>query len=134
MNLKVETVVTRTDDGSAVVDEAKTSSVWTGTEFTVTVNKAGGSQLYTTAKDHMRFYKNNELVIASVNGKVMQTVTIVTTNATQMANMEKLLTGLTYTKDEAKFTLTIEYNSAEALTIGNSVATIQFKAFDIVYE
>ena len=135
MNLKIETVVTRTDDGSAVVDEAKTSSVWTGTEFTVTVNKAGGSQLYTTAKDHMRFYKNNELVIASVNGKVMQTVTIVTTNATQMANMEKLLTGLTYTKDEAKFTLTIEHNSAEALTIANSgTSTIQFKAFEIVYE
>ena len=135
MNLKIETVVTRTDDGSAVVDEAKTSSVWTGTEFTVTVNKAGGSMLYTTAKDHMRFYKNNELVIASVNGKVMQTVTIVTTNATQMANMEKLLTGLTYTKDEAKFTLTIEHNSAEALTIANSgTSTIQFKAFEIVYE
>ena len=134
MNLKIETVVTRTDDGSAVVDEAKTSSVWTGTEFTVTVSNGSSSQLYTTAKDHMRLYKGNELVIASVNGKVMQTVTIVTTNATQMANMEKLLTGLTYTKDEAKFTLTIEYNSAEALTISNSVATIQFKAFEIVYE
>ena len=135
MNLKVETVVTRTDNGSAVVNDAKTTSTWNGTEFSVTVNKAGGSQLYTTSKDHMRFYKQNELVIASLNGKVMNTVTITFTAASHMTNFEKLLTGFTFTKDEAKFTITIEHNSAEDLLIKHSgTSTIQFKAFDIVYE
>ena len=135
MNLKVETVVTRTDNGSAVVNDAKTTSTWNGTEFSVTVDKAGGSMLYTTSKDHMRFYKQNELVIASLNGKAMNTVTITFTAASHMTNFEKLLTGFTYTMDADKFTITIEHNSAEDLLIKNSgTSTIQFKAFDIVYE
>ena len=135
MNLKVETVVTRTDDGSAVVNDAKTTSTWNGTEFSVTVDKSTGTMLYTTSKDHMRFYKQNELVIASLNGKAMNTVTITFTAASHMTNFEKLLTGFTFTKDEGKFTITIEHNSAEDLLIKNSgTSTIQFKAFDIVYE
>jgi hypothetical protein len=52
-----------------------------------------------------------------------------------MTNFEKLLTGFTYTMDADKFTITIEHNSAEDLLIKNSgTSTIQFKAFDIVYE
>ena len=91
--------------------------------------------LYTTSKDHMRFYKQNELVIASLNGKAMNTVTITFTAASHMNNFEKLLTGFTFTKDDDKFTITIEHNSAEDLLIKNSgTSTIQFKAFDIVYE
>ena len=135
MNLKVETVVTRTDDGSAVVNDAKTTSTWNGTEFSVTVDKSTGTMLYTTSKDHMRFYKQNDLVIASLNGKAMNTVTITFTAASHMTNFEKLLTGFTFTKDEGKFTITIEHNSAEDLLIKHSgTSTIQFKAFDIVYE
>ena len=135
MNLKVETVVTRTDNGSAVLNDAKTTSTWNGTEFSVTVDKSTGTMLYTTSKDHMRFYKQNELVVASLNGKVMNTVTITFTSASHMDNFEKLLTGFTFTKDEDKFTITIEHNSAEDLLIKNSgTSTIQFKAFDIVYE
>jgi hypothetical protein len=135
MNLKVETVVTRTDNGSAVLNDAKTTSTWNGTEFSVTVDKSTGTMLYTTSKDHMRFYKQNELVIASLNGKAMNTVTITFTAASHMTNFEKLLTGFTFTKDEGKFTITIEHNSAEDLLIKNSgTSTIQFKAFDIVYE
>jgi hypothetical protein len=135
MNLKVETVVTRTDNGSAVLNDAKTTSTWNGTEFSVTVDKSTGTMLYTTSKDHMRFYKQNDLVIASLNGKAMNTVTITFTAASHMTNFEKLLTGFTYTMDADKFTITIEHNSAEDLLIKNSgTSTIQFKAFDIVYE
>ena len=68
-------------------------------------------------------------------GKVMNTVTITFTAASHMTNFEKLLTSFTYTMDADKFTITIEHNSAEDLLIKNSgTSTIQFKAFDIVYE
>jgi hypothetical protein len=48
--------------------------------------------------------------------------------------MEKMLTGLTYTKNEVDFTITIEWNSAANLVLTNPDKTTQFKCVEITYE
>ena len=133
----VESVEVRTDNNSGVTDEAKTSTTWTGTNFDVIVGKGSSSQLYSTAKDHMRVYKGNTITISNKTGITVQSIVIYVTNATQIANMEKMLTGLTYTKNDVDFTITIEWNSADSLVITNPTSngsTTQFKCVEIIYE
>lgn len=47
---------------------------------------------------------------------------------------EKFLTGYTYTKDEEKFTVTVEIDSVEKLTFINSGSTTQIKGVELGYE
>jgi PKD repeat protein len=82
----------------------------------------------------MRLYKNNKLVINNKNGLVVKTITIYVTNATQVTNFEKFLTGYTYTKDTESFTITIEINSAEDITFTNPGSTTQIKGVEFGYE
>ena len=137
VKLTVESVEVRTDNNSGVTNDAKTSTTWTGTNFDVIVNKASGGQLYTTAKDHMRVYKGNTITISNKTGITVQSIVIYVTNATQIANMEKMLTGLTYTKNDVDFTITIEWNSSDSLVLTNPLSTgstTQFKCVEIIYE
>ncbi len=135
MNLKVETIVVRTDsNGTGVIDTTAGTYTWTGNDYSVQVAKGTSSQLYSAAKDHMRIYKGNNLTISSLNGEVIGTVTITATNETQLDNIANLIKTLNieYTTDKEKLTVTFEWNSTEPIVITNNVATTQFKAVEIV--
>ena len=134
VKLTLETLEVRTDNNSGVTNDAKTSTTWTGTNFDVIVGKGSSSQLYSTAKDHMRVYKGNTITISNKTGITVQSIVIYLTNATQVTNMEKMLTGLTYTKNDVDFTITIEWNSAESLVLNNTGSTTQVKCVEIIYE
>ena len=46
----------------------------------------------------------------------------------------KMLTGLTYTKNDVDFTITIEWNSTDNLVLTNAGSSTQFKCVEITYE
>jgi hypothetical protein len=59
------------------------------------------------------------------------------TNATQVTNFEKFLTGYTYTTDAENFTITIEVENFETLTLTNpssNGSTTQVKGIEFGYE
>ena len=129
-----EYVEIRTDNGSGVIDTAAGTYTWGSDNFDVQVAKGTSSQLYSTAKDHMRVYKNNKFILVNKNGITVKTITVYLTNATQVTNFEKFLTGYTYTKDEVNFTITVEINSAETITFTNTGSTTQIKGVEFGYE
>jgi hypothetical protein len=128
-----EYVEIRTDNNSGVHDATAYTYTWTNGNFGVQVAKASGSQLYTTSKDHMRLYKGNQLVLVNKNGLTVKTITVYLTNATQVTNFEKMLTGYTYTKNADDFTITVEVNSFETLTLTNTGSTTQVKGVEFGY-
>jgi hypothetical protein len=134
VNYVYEYVAIRTDNNSGVVDTAAGTYTWGNSNFDVQVVKGTSSQLYTTAKDHMRVYKGNRFVLANKNGIVVKTITVYLTNATQVTNFEKFLSGYTYTKDTVNFTVTVELNSAETITFTNTGSTTQIKGVEFGYE
>ena len=135
-NLKYvyEYVAIRTDNNSGVIDTAAGTYTWGNDNFEIQVAKGTSSQLYSTAKDHMRVYKGNQLVITNKNGYSLSTITVFLTNATQVSNFEKFLTGYTYTKDTENFTITVEINSTESITFTNTGSTTQIKGIEFGYE
>ena len=129
-----EYVEIRTDNGSGVKNDTAGTYTWGNDNFDVQVAKGTSSQLYSTAKDHMRVYKNNKFILVNKNGITVKTITVYLTNATQVGNFEKFLTGYTYTKDEVNFTITVEINSAETITLTNTGSTTQIKGVEFGYE
>ena len=134
VNYIYEYVEIRTDNESGVLDTEAGTYTWSNDNFDVQVTKGTSTQLYTTAKDHMRVYKNNAFILANKNGIVVKTITVYLTNATQIGNFEKFLTGYTYTKDEVNFSVTIEINSGENITFNNPGSTTQIKGVEFGYE
>ena len=129
-----EYVEIRTDNDSGVIDTAAGTYTWGNDNFDVQVAKGTGSQLYSTAKDHMRVYKNNQFVLVNKTGVTVSTITVHLTNATQVTNFEKFLTGYTYTTDTEKFTVTVEINSADTIVFDNTGSTTQIKGVEFGYE
>ena len=115
-------------------DATALTYTWSNGNFVVQVAKASGGNLYVTSNNHMRLYKNNQLVLTNKNGLTVKTIIVYLTNATQVSNFEKMLTGYTYTKNETDFTITIEIDSFETLTLINSGSTTQIKGVEFGYE
>ena len=134
VNYAYEYVEIRTDNESGVIDTAAGTYTWENGNFAIQVLKGTSSQLYSTAKDHMRVYKGNNFVLVNKNGLAVKTITVYVTNATQVANFEKLLTGYTYVKNEENFTITFEVSALETLTLVNSGSTTQIKGVEFGYE
>ncbi len=132
VKLTLETLVVRTDNNSGVT--TSDSTTWSSTNFDVIVAKGTSTQLYTTAKDHMRLYKGNTLTISNKTGITINSIIIHATNEAQVANIEKMLTGLTYTKNVVDFTITIEWNITDNLVLTNAGSSTQFKCVEITYE
>ena len=134
VNYTFEYVEIRTDNNSGVVDTTAGTYTWGSDNFGVQVVKGTSSQLYTTSKDHMRLYSGNKLVLTSKNGKAVKMIVVYLTNATQVGNFEKFLTGYTYTKDEEAFTVTVEVDFTETLTLTNPGSSTQIKGVEFGYE
>jgi hypothetical protein len=139
MNLKISFIAVQTDPAAnGVLDDAKTSWTWSDDKFDVIIAKGSSTfTLYTTSKTYMQFKKQNTLTVANKNGAAIKTVTIGTTNASQLTNLENALANnnLTFTKDEAALTITIEWNSSENLVItNNSTTTAYVSSVEILYE
>ena len=81
----------------------------------------------------MRVYNGNKISIINKNGLKIASIKVTLTNATQVTNFEKMLTGYTFTKDEADFTITIELDTIESIVF-NPVSTTQIKAIEVYYE
>ena len=132
-----EYVEIRTDNGSGVHDATALTYTWETANFGVQVAKAAGGNLYVTAKDHMRLYKGNTLTLTNKNGLNIKMIIVHLTNATQVTNFEKFLTGYTYTTDAENFTITIEVENFETLTLTNpssNGSTTQVKGIEFGYE
>ena len=135
VNYIFEYVEIRTDNNSGVIDTTAGTYIWGNGAFEVKVEKGTSSQLYSTAKDHMRVYKGNNLVLINKTGLTLKTIVVYLTNETQVTNFEKFLTGYTYTKDVVNFTVTVEIDSAEATIIfTNTGSTTQIKGIEFGYE
>ena len=131
-----EYIEIRTDNQSGVIDTTAGTYTWGNDNFTAQVVKGTSTQLYSTAKDHMRLYKGNALVLTNKNGLKISTITVYLTNATQVANFEKFLTGYEYTKDTENFSVTISVENFETFTLTNpsTGSTTQIKGVEFGYE
>ena len=134
VNYVYEYVELRTDNGSGVHDATALTYTWSNDNFSIQVAKANGGNLYVTSNNHMRLYKNNQLIITNKNGIEVKTITVYVTNATQVTNFEKFLTGYTYTTDAENFTITVEINSADTITFLNPASTTQIMGIEFGYE
>ena len=137
MNLVVSNIAIRTDaEGNGVLAEDLSNWVWTDGIFNVEIAKGTSSYtLYKTAKTYMQLKANNTFTVYNTTGATIKSVTIFTTNATQLANLEKAMAGLTFTKDEASLSITVELNSTENFTFSNvGSTTVYISGVEIVYE
>lgn len=140
LNLKISNIVIATDTtlSNGVLAEDQTSWTWSDDNFNAIIAKGSSTfTLYKTAKAFMQLKKQNTFTIENKNGKAIKTVTISTTNATQLTNLEAALANnnLTFTKDADALTITIEWNSTENLTFtNNGTQTAYISGAEIIYE
>jgi hypothetical protein len=140
LNLKTSNIVIATDTtlSNGVFAEDQTSWTWSDDNFNAIIAKGSSTfTLYKTAKAYMQLKKQNTFTIENKNGKAIKTVTISTTNATQLTNLENALANnnLTFTKDADALTITIEWNSTENLTfMHNGSTTAYISGVEIIYE
>ena len=144
LNLKISNIVVATDPTLANgvqtpgADGKTVAWTWEDDNFSVVIAKGASTYtVYTSAKAYMQFKKLNTLTVNNKNGATIKEVTISTTNTTQLKNLENALANnnLTFTKDEAKLTITIEWNSTENLVITNNGTTTAYvSGVEIIYE
>jgi hypothetical protein len=85
----------------------------------------------------MQLKKQNTFTLVNKNGASIKTVTLFTTNATQLTNLENALANnnVTFTKDADALSITIEWNSTENLTLtNNSSTTAYISGVEVIYE
>jgi hypothetical protein len=82
----------------------------------------------------MRLYKNNQFVLTNKNGLAVKTIIVYLTNATQVTNFEKMLTGYTYTTNAVDFTVTVQVDSFETITLTNTGSTTQVMGVEFGYD
>ena len=139
MKLVSNEIVVSTDPtlANGVLDEAKTSWTWSGENFDVVIAKGSSTYtLYTTAKAYMQLKKQNTLTVVNKNDAKIYSVTISTTNATQLSNLEKAIgTQYEYTKDADAFTITIILDSTGNFVLENKgTTTVYVSGVEVVYE
>ncbi len=144
MNWKVSNITIATDPALANgvqtpgADGKTCSWTWRDDNFDAIIAKGASTvTVYTTAKAYMQLKKQNTFTLTNKNGVSIKTVTIFATNATQLANLEKALenNNLTFTKDEAALSITIEWNSTESLTLtNNGTSTAYISGVEVIYE
>ena len=138
VNLKVAEIVVATDSSAnGVLDAGKTSWTWSNNEFDVVIAKGTSTfTLYTTAKAYMQLKKLNTLTVSAKNGESIYSVTIFTSNATQLGNLEKAIgTAYEYTKDADALSVTIVLNSAEEFVlVNNGSSTVYVSKVEVAYE
>ena len=144
LNLKIANIAITTDttlsNGVQTMGTDGKAAAWTWSDENFDVVIAKGTStvtLYTTAKAYMQLKKLNTFTLTNKNGKMIKSVTLSTTNATQLTNLVNALAnnGLTFTKDEAALTVTIEWNSTNDLTFkNNGTQTAYISGAEIIYE
>jgi hypothetical protein len=137
MKLVVTNIAIRTDaEGNGVFADDQTSWTWGNDNFDVVIAKGTSTfTLYKTAKAYMQLKKLNTLTVVNKNNATISTITIGTTNSTQLANLQAALAGITFTTDADALTVTIEWNSAENFTFENKGTTTAYiSSVEIAYE
>ena len=138
MNLAIEHIVIRTDaEGNGVLATDKTNWVWAGENFDATIAKGQSTYtLYTTAKAYMQLKKANTFTVTNKSGKVIDSITIYASNATQLTNLKNAIgTAYTYTADEATFSVTIALGTTGDFTFDNAgSSTVYISGVDVTYE
>ena len=137
MKLVVTNIAIRTDaEGNGVFADDQTSWTWGNDDFDVVIAKGTSTfTLYKTAKAYMQLKKLNTLTVVNKNNATISTITIGTTNSTQLANLQAALAGITFTTDADALTVTIEWNSAENFTFENKGTTTAYiSSVEIAYE
>ena len=134
VNIGVSTKVSATN---GVLAEDKTSWTWSSENFDVIIAKGTSTfTLYTSEKDYMQLKKLNTLTVDNKNGAKIHSITISTTNPTQLTNLKNAI-GTQYecTVDEAELTVTIVLDSTEDFVMTNvGTTTAYVSGVTVVYE
>ena len=144
LNWKISNIKIATDpalaNGVRVDDENGKALSWTWSDDNFDAVIAKGTStvtLYTSAKAYMQLKKQNTFTLTNKNDASIKTVTISVTSATYLGYLETVVknAGLTYSKDEAALTITIEWNSTEDFAISNTTtSTIYISGVEVIYE
>ena len=138
LTLKVENIVVATDTtlSNGVIDEAKTFWTWAGTDFDVVIAKGTSTfTLYTTAKAYMQLKKQNTISVLNKTNAIIQTITVYTTNATQLNNLKAAFAGLNFVENTEKLNLVITWNSAEDFVTSNvGTTTVYVSGVEVLYK
>ena len=112
-----------------------TTATWENDYFTATVAKGTGSNIYVSANDHMRLYKNNTISIGSKNGEKIQKITILTSSTTYAGHWNTIFTSAGYTPVVDGNNVTITVDSAEELFFTNTTtSTTRLSGIEFIYK
>jgi hypothetical protein len=138
MNMAISNIAIGTDTKyNGVLDDAETFWTWSNDDFDAVIAKGESTfTIYKSAKDYMQLKKQNTFTLVNKNGVVITSVTLKTTNATQLTNLANAIgTQFTFTKDEDALTLTIEWNKTDDFTFSNvGTTTAYISGVEVVYE
>jgi hypothetical protein len=127
---KYNGVTTIGDDGKALY------WTWSNDNFDAVIHKGQSTfTLYTNAKDYMQLKKLNTLTVSGKNGELIKSITIFTTNATQLTNLKGAIgSAYVYTENAESFSLTIELDSVAEFVISHvGSTTVYISGVEIVY-
>ncbi len=127
---KYNGVTTNGDDGKALY------WTWSNDNFDAVIHKGQSTfTLYTNAKDYMQLKKLNTLTVSGKNGELIKSITIFTTNATQLTNLKGAIgSAYVYTENAESFSLTIELDSVAEFVISHvGSTTVYISGVEIVY-
>ncbi len=133
---KVEDVKTHYDNikNTDKVDTTNGTQTYDGVNFSVVIEK-GTSSLNTNATNHMRVQKGNSLIISSLNGEKIVSITFVATSSSYVDELQAFLTSTGYEHITNELEVTIAVDSLETLTLENTSSKVaRIATVKIVYE
>ena len=135
MGACVDTVKTWYDDvkNTENWDATNGTALWESEEFSILVSKGTGT-FYTSATNHVRLQKNNELTITAKNGGKMVGIIFVVTTSSYTDEMEAVLTaaGIAYTTNGLEISIAVD--SLDVFTLTNTSAkTARIASFKVIY-
>ena len=117
--------------------DTPTKWTWAGTDFSAEIAKGSSTfTLYKSAKAYMQLKKLNTLTVYNNTGAHIVSITIYTTNDTQLNNLKGAIgTQYTYTVDEAGLSVTIDLDTTENFVLENKgTQTAYVSGVEIAYE
>ena len=134
MKHKVETVKTQYNSIKGTEDATTDRYIFRGEKFNMTVEK-GSSTLNTNGTNYVRIQNLNNVVIGSLNGEKIVSITFVTTGDSYVDELQLFLESAGYTIETNGLEVTVKIDSLELVTLSNTSKKVaRIAEIIVVYE
>jgi hypothetical protein len=127
----MEIVKTHYDSIKGTENATTSSYTFPGDKFNMVVEK-GGSTLNTNGTNYIRIQNLNNVVVKSLNGEKIVSVTFVATSTSYVDELQLFLTSAEYEHTTNGLEVTITVNSLDSVTLKNTSSKVARIAHMIV--